>query len=103
MRLDPAEAIDAWLVQMEPLFARSLFMPGFGNHEIALGEHFEDWAPRFVLPKGQAEGRSHSFDLGAAHFCALFAPGRLPERPHLDWLERDLAAARERGASWLIV
>jgi len=101
--IDPADAIDAWFDQMQPLFASTPFMPVLGNHEILLGEGYDEWAPRLALPPGEEGGRSYSFDVGPTHFCALFAPGRLPERRHLDWLERDLAAARQAGALWLVV
>src|SRR5688572_22168862 len=100
---DPAAAIDAWFDQMQPLFASAAFMPVLGNHEIELGEGYDEWAPRLALPAGEEGSRSFSFDVGAAHFCALFAPGRIPARRHLDWLERDLAAARGEGARWLVV
>ncbi len=100
---DPADAIDAWFGQMQPLFARAPFMPVFGNHEIELGEGYEEWAPRLALPDGEEAGRSYSFDIGAAHFCALHAPGQVPAPRHLAWLDRDLAAARRGGASWIVV
>lgn len=100
---DPAEAIDAWFEQMEPLFARSIFLPSFGNHDVALGERYSEWADRLVLPPGEEAGRSHSFDFGAAHFTSVFAPGQAPGRRHLDWLEHDLAKARANGARWLVV
>lgn len=101
--LDPADAIEAWLDQMQPLFTSAPFMPVFGNHEILLGEGYDEWASRLALPAGEDGGRSYSFDVGPVHFCALFAPGHLPERNHLEWLERDLAAARRAGAIWLVV
>ena len=100
---DPADAIDAWFEQMQPLFAGTAFMPVLGNHEIRLGEGYDEWAPRLALPAGEEGVRSYSFDVGPTHFCALFAPGHLPERRHLEWLERDLAAARHAGALWLVV
>jgi Purple acid Phosphatase, N-terminal domain/Calcineurin-like phosphoesterase len=101
--VDPARAIDAWFEHLEPLLARAPFLPAWGNHEIHLGEGFAEWAPRFALPEGGEEGRSYSFDVGGAHFCALFAPGEAPPPHHLAWLDRDLAAARAAGARWLIV
>jgi hypothetical protein len=101
--VDPATTIDAWFEQMEPLFARSIFLPGFGNHDVQLGERYADWVPR--LPGATRSGgvRSQSFDLGPAHFCSLFAPGSVPDPQELEWLGRDLARGRQRGARWLIV
>jgi hypothetical protein len=101
--VDPADAIDAWFEQMQPLFATTAFMPVLGNHEILLGEGYDEWGPRLAVPAGEEGGRSYSFDVGPTHFCALFAPGTLPEQRHLDWLERDLAKARQAGAHWLVV
>jgi hypothetical protein len=101
--VDPADAIDAWFEQMEPLFTRSIFLPTFGNHEVALGEWYEDWAPRFRLPRTTGTARSYSFDLGGAHLVSLYAPGLAPDDADLEWLERDLGTARQRGARWLIV
>jgi len=101
--LDPAEAIDAWYEQMEPVFTRSIFMPTFGNHDVGLGERYSDWIPRLFWPPGEDDVQSRSFDLGDAHFCALFAPGEAPDHRELEWLERDLAGSRAQGARWLIV
>lgn len=111
------EAIDAWFRQMEPIFRRAPFMPQYGNHEIALDETYSDWAPRFVLPSGAKMNRnflydarqaleglmSYSFRVGAAHFTALFVPDADIDPETIAWLDRDLAAARDRGAEWLIV
>lgn len=112
-----SEAVDAWFRQMEPLFARAPFMAQYGNHEIFLDERYSDWAPRFVLPSSESTDKgeifdvsqllegsvSYSFDVGPAHFTGLFfsSPDIEPER--LAWLDRDLRAARARGAKWLIV
>jgi hypothetical protein len=101
--VDPAAAIDAWFEQMEPLFARSIFMPAFGNHDVGLGERYADWAPRFRGAPRASGVRSQSFDLGPAHFCSLFAPGWVPDPQELEWLDRDLARSRQRGARWLII
>lgn len=111
------EAVDAWFRQMEPVFRRAPFMPQYGNHEIALDERYSDWAPRFALPSGAKTNQSfpydarqnlegmvsYSFDVGATHFTALFVPDADIDPETVVWLDRDLAAARERGAEWLIV
>lgn len=111
------DAIDAWFIQMEPLFSRVPFMAQYGNHEVSLVEDFADWEPRFALPFGQSAGTTalydvsqsvedrlnYSFDVGPAHFVGLFVPQAFVEPERLVWLDRDLAAARDRGAVWLIV
>ncbi len=98
------DAIDAWFMQMQPLLARFPFMAQYGNHEILLRETFAQWVGRFAQPSGVDGGRSYAFDVGDIHFTALYAIGYgLPSKVLLDWLERDLAAARAAGAKWLIV
>jgi hypothetical protein len=97
-------AIDAWFRQMEPLLTRVPLMTQYGNHEIIyLKEKYKDWAPRLAHPEGYDGGRNYSFDIGNAHFAAVFVPLYLPDQDVLDWLDADLAAARERGQQWLIV
>lgn len=100
--LDPSRAVDAWLDQMSPVFARSLFLPAFGNHESHVGERLSDWLPRVRLPASRI-GHTYSFEFGPVHFVSLHAPGVVPSADHLEWLERDLQAARRRGAPWLVV
>jgi hypothetical protein len=100
---DPGVAIDRWLEQMEPLLARAPFLPQYGNHETELGESIGEWSARFAHPRGSADGRSYSFDVGSAHFVALFAPGVAPAPDHLRWLEEDLASEASRSAVWRIV
>jgi hypothetical protein len=111
------EAIDAWFRQMEPVFRRAPFMPQYGNHEIALHERHSDWAPRLALPRGAEVNRSsiydvrqilegmvsYSFDVGPVHFTGLFVPDADIDAETVVWLDRDLAAARDQGAEWLIV
>ena len=98
-----AQAVDAWFVQMEPLLTHTPLMAQYGNHEIFLEERFEDWAFRFAHPDGFQNSRDFSFDVGDVHFTALFVPGPPPSANRLDWLDSDLAAARERGMRWLVV
>jgi hypothetical protein len=100
---DHAEAIDAWFDEFEPLLARAPLMAQFGNHDVELGEKLEDWAPRLAHPPGGPDGRSYSFQLGAAHIVGLWAPGRAPREADLRWLEADLASPQARDASWRIV
>jgi hypothetical protein len=98
-----AQAVDAWFVQMEPLLTQTPLMAQYGNHEIFLEERFEDWAFRFAHPDGFDNARDFSFDVGDVHFTALFVPGPPPSADRLDWLDADLADARQRGMRWLVV
>jgi purple acid phosphatase-like protein/calcineurin-like phosphoesterase family protein len=100
---DAGEAIDHWLEQMAPLFSRAPFLAQYGNHEVELGERADEWAARFAHPRGSRDGRSYSFEVGAAHFVGLYAPGRAPAPDHLRWLEQDLSSERARAAAWRIV
>jgi hypothetical protein len=99
---DPTLAIDEWFRQMQPLFASAPFMPAYGNHENRLRENLAFWTGRVRHPAG-FEGTSYSFDVGPAHFAALFADGYNDLDGALAWLDRDLARARERGVRWLVV
>jgi acid phosphatase type 7 len=99
---DVREAVDAWFLQMEPLIARCPFMAQYGNHEVALVERFRDWRPRFAHPAGFGDGRNYSFDVGTAHFTALFVPDSAFDPGQTAWLEADLAGARARGMRWLV-
>lgn len=98
-----APSIDEWFYQYQPVLARFPFMAQYGNHEIYLTERFADWAPRFAHPDGFQESRCYSFAIGDAHFCSFFLPGRDLPKERLQWLDRDLAQARQKGARWLIV
>ena len=100
---DVREAVDAWFLQMEPLLARFPFMAQYGNHEVLLRERFRDWGPRFAHPQGFGDERNYSFDVGAAHFTALFAPDAAFDPGQTAWLEVDLADARARGMRWLVI
>jgi hypothetical protein len=100
---DPADAIDEWFAQTQRVFARAPFLAQYGNHDVGLGERYEDWSPRLPHPPGSPSGRSFSFDVGAAHFVGLFAPGERPPEDELRWLERDLTRPAVRRAAWRIV
>lgn len=100
---DLNDAIDAWFGQMQPAIARFPFMAQYGNHEIFLVERFRDWAPRFAHPEGFDQGKNYSFDVGNAHFTAVYVPGSVLSLDQLLWLDTDLQKARNRGTQWLIV
>jgi hypothetical protein len=53
---------------------------------------------------------SYSYDFGSAHFLAVNAPNLGTIHPstaagtaHLAWIDADLAAAKSRGARWIVV
>jgi hypothetical protein len=96
--------IDAWFNQMGEVAHRSVLMPSYGNHEALLGEDVNAWAARFPTPAGFDQRRNYSFDVGDAHFVAVFAVenSRALPKATIDWLDADLAAARAAGRQWLI-
>jgi len=96
-------AVDAWVQQVRPLAARCPMVLQFGNHEVSLGERWLDYAELFPGPAPALGGRCGSFDAGAAHFAGVFAPEDGVDVEVVQWLEDDLAAARSRGARWLVV
>lgn len=101
---DPNLAIDNWFRMMEPVISEIPFMAQYGNHELRLSERLSLWKPRFGHPEGYNDGECYSFDVAGTHFTSLLADGENDLTPDmLAWLDRDLAAARERGCRWLIV
>ena len=91
------EALDRWFDQMAPLWMRAPLMAQYGNHEVELEEGLEEWAARFAHPRGSRDGYSYSFDVGAAHFVGLFAPGA--HRPRFIFAGSNrICRARRRGA-----
>lgn len=101
----PGDAADEWFRQWQPVLSRLPLMAQYGNHETFLREGLSQWLPRFAHPAGFGDGRAYSYDVGGAHFTAMFSPGDgfLPSKDLLDWLDDDLRRARAKGAAWLIV
>jgi len=101
----PRDAIDEWFRQWQPVFSRLPFMPAYGTHDLLLREGFRHWGPRIGQADGYGGGRAYSFDVGKAHFTSMLVPedGHLPPADLLEWLDNDLASARQNGAEWLIV
>lgn len=106
-------AVDAWFAQMEPVADRAVMMPTYGNHEIKLLEDYLFWAERFATPEGYDNRRFYSFDVGDVHFVSILAWAdnlrRTSGTEHgwigataVQWIERDMAAARARGMRWII-
>lgn len=96
--------IDAWFNQMEPIGARSPMMPTYGNHEVLLGEGFEEWEQRFATPSGSNGQRFYSFDVGDVHFVSILAVYNGNPLPEADrnWVEQDITAAFAAGARWVV-
>lgn len=102
----PEDAIAAWLQEWQPVLARTPFYPQWGNHDCCHWESTGLWTPLFRLPASDApDGLSYSFAVGNVYFLSVFAPGVehvLPSRQMLEWLDKELEAAREKH-SWLVV
>jgi len=85
---------------------RSLaIFPAAGNHEAArLGRGLERFLAFFRWPfrPGEEEGAYYSFDAAGLHFVALDSNAYRSPR-QLAWFDRDLAAARKRGARGIFV
>ena len=98
-------AIDAWYEQMAPVSATAALLPSYGNHEVYLGEGYEQWADRLPVPPNSTDdGRFWSIDVGELHLVSVFAPGDVTvlTQAELTWLDNDLAAARARGQQWIV-
>ena len=100
---DPADAIGAWIEQMQPLLRGRAFLVQLGNHEVELVERIDDWRPRLSCGRRSPSGLSGSFDFGPMHCVGLHAPGRAPSSADLAWLEADLQGEAARSAAWRVV
>jgi hypothetical protein len=101
---DPNLAIDNWFRMMDPVISEIPFVAQYGNHECRLSERLRLWKGRFANPPEPNGNECYSFDIGSVHFTGLFADGENELKANLlEWLDQDLAVARERGAEWLIV
>lgn len=96
------DSIDAWLRQMEPITARSAFMPAYGNHEALLGEDLGQWVDRFATPAGTLDRSSYSFDVGGVHFVSLLGVQSAVDDTTEAWLVTDLDAAVSAGATRIV-
>jgi hypothetical protein len=56
------------------------FMTTYGNHEVLLGEGFDDWHDRFPQPdeSGLQGGRFYSFTLPMHISCQFFCRWKTP-------------------------
>ncbi|MFW6290948.1 MAG: purple acid phosphatase family protein [Spirochaetota bacterium] len=97
------DAVDEWFNQAQPVIARSPFFPQFGNHEAELLERFEDWQPRFALPRPTDGGRCYSFSVGGLFIVSLYAPSHRVAPEHVAWLEAQLRSEARKRADFTIV
>jgi acid phosphatase type 7 len=99
------KTILAWFEQMKPIAVKGPMMPTYGNHEIFLREGYLFWAGHFPTPEGFDNRRYYSFDVADAHFVSILAAdserGPLAQSA-LEWIDRDMAAARRAGRKWII-
>ena len=101
--MEPTHAIDQWFRQMEPLISHIPFMTTYGNHETRLAERLSLWALRFAHFPGYDNGTTYSFDVGNVHIISILADGYAQiDQKQLEWIESDLADARNRGVRWII-
>ncbi len=86
-----------------PLISRVPVYPSPGNHEYArAGKGAERYYALFRTPRPQDENPGYrSFDVAGVHFVALDS-NQYRNAAQLGWLERDLQAARKRGARAII-
>jgi hypothetical protein len=107
-------AIEKWFAQLSPLASRAPWLPVYGETELTGGSQGEDLAyyrsRHVAFDRAAAAPGSYSFDTGATHYVALHAPSAAAIDPaqaqgaaQLTWLDQDLAAARTRGARFLVV
>jgi acid phosphatase type 7 len=81
-----------------PLLVRTPLLPAIGNHEADFGDDKSCFSRMFPLGS-EADGIVNSLDYGDVHVAALDSNGNL--QTQAQWLDRDLAAARARGATHL--
>lgn len=88
------------------LFSKTCFFPARGNHDLDLQHMDIEWRDLFTIPNDDAArfGVYYSYDWGPAHFTVLdYIRFGADFSVQLDFIERDLADARERQMPWLIV
>ena len=109
-----AQAVALWKDQASRVTSNSLFAPVLANTEIQSAtnaERMSDYAEYMPLAgTAQTPYDSYSYDFGSTHFLAVHAPDLTTIQPntttgaaHLAWIDADLAAARAKGARWIVV
>ncbi|MBK0400132.1 tandem-95 repeat protein [Limibaculum sp. M0105] len=98
--------IDAWFDQWQEPLGQAPFMTVYGNHEVFLGEGFDQWNDRLPQPEENdlENGRFYSFDVGDAHFVMILMADEDDglTSTQLAWIEADILAAQAAGADWII-
>ncbi|HXZ84848.1 MAG TPA: hypothetical protein VEI82_05105, partial [Myxococcota bacterium] len=109
-----SQAVALWKEQAAFITGGALFAPVLGATEVATSAQAEssaDYAEYMQLASSsQAPQETYSYDFGGVHFVAVHAPDLSTIHPgtsggaaHLAWIDADLAAARAKGARWLVV
>ena len=88
------------------LLSGTCFIPSRGNHDFNLARMDLEWRDVFTVPNDDNErtGVYYSYDWGPAHFTVLdYIFIHSDFSAQLEFIEQDLAAARQRGVRWLII
>jgi hypothetical protein len=98
----PREALERWFEALSPLLARAPLLPVYGASELAGGAQGESpalYRGRHIAFERPGDPPAHySFELASTHFAALHAPrASAVDGALIEWLDRDLADAAERG------
>jgi 3',5'-cyclic AMP phosphodiesterase CpdA len=91
----------------QPIFMNTTFMPAPGNHDIG-NSCFIDHFNLDARNAGTSTGAYYSVDYSNAHFIVLNTnetSGTYAEfsKAQIDWMKADISAAKEAGATWIIV
>jgi hypothetical protein len=109
-----AQAVALWKQQASLVTGGSIFAPVLGDTEVESATNAEraaDYAEYMQLAgTTETPHQTYSYDFGATHFVAVHAPTLATIHPstsaglaHLAWIDADLAAARAKGARWIVV
>jgi hypothetical protein len=97
--------IDAWFDQWSGPLSQAPFMSTYGNHEVILGEGFQQWNDRLPQPEPSFDGgRYYSYDVAGVHFVSIYlgVETQSLSAAALNWIEADIEAAKAAGAEWII-
>ena len=97
--------IDAWFDQWSGPLSQAPFMSTYGNHEVILGEGFQQWNDRLPQPDQAFDGgRYYSYDVADTHFVSIYLGVETTgfTQAQLDWIRADIVAAKAAGSEWII-